>query len=323
MGLEDGDAVVVDSPIEMPTAEKPGTSPIESLIPAAPAESVVQTPIETIEPAVAAVEPDANAPAAADLVKALGEQIGMDLSRFGDNVEAAQAVHDMMVDRYASLGDGETGGGLFGAIKQPVEDEADDEPAPATAGIDLSKLDDSTIDPEVAAIIKTIAAENAGIKQQLAEQKKTEAAAAKQQQAAVFKQIEQRGEAHVSTLNPTMFGEPGKKRTVAQEVAKDIVMGVAGRLIAGMVRDGVKNVPKIETVVEWAVQRSGLAAAAKQAAAPAKPKPFTLEPKKPAGGAATAPVKLGRVSRDNDPFGIMNDPQVRAIWQSAMNGQTA
>lgn len=307
---DDAQSTVVDSPIVMPTAESPGTSPIESLLePRKPVDisEIEQRPAaEVIAPVVAE-----TVDTSADEIKQLGDMIGVDLSRFKDP-ESARIAAEMHLERLAAVGETPA---LFGAPQE--------EPAAVVEKTDDLGLDESTVDPALLKVLKGLKGENAELKKQFAQKEQTQKA---EQWNSFVKQTETKAEAHLDKLENPVFGKAGS-RTLAQKFAYDNVMGVTGKLLKGLIvdaqRTGRTSLPPIETVVDFALRQVGVDPKSKPAAAAVVPKGHTLAPKTAAGGVGSGAAKAIRVSSGNDPYGLFNkdtDPVIRAIWQDAMSG---
>lgn len=301
---------VVDSPIAMPTAESPGTSPIESLlVPRKPADisEIEQRPAaEVIAPVVAE-----TADTSADEIKQLGDMIGVDLSRFKDP-ESARIAAEMHLERLAAAGETPA---LFGTPQE--------EPAAVVEKTDDLGLDESTVDPALLKVLKGLKGENAELKKQFAQKEQTQKA---EQWNSFVKQTETKAEAHLDKLENPVFGKAGS-RTLAQKFAYDNVMGVTGKLLKGLIvdaqRTGRTSLPPIETVVDFALRQVGVDPKSKPAAAVVITKGHTLAPKTAAGGVGSGAAKAIRVSSGNDPYNLFGkdaDPHIRAIWQDAMSG---
>lgn len=295
---------VVDSPL--PTAENPGTSPIEALLPKA---EPAQSPTLEIEPKAAEVT---STPA--DEIKVLSERYGRDLSRFKD-VDAAETFISMLAEEYANLGQGEEEVDFFSMGQQAPAQVA----ATAIAAVEeIPDLDETAVDPAIAKAFKALKQENAGIKKQLSDAAEMQKQQVVQSTQAVVRQIESRADSHFSKVNPAAFGEPGK-RTPIQAMTSKVTMGIVKQMIGGMAKAGVKNAPPIETVVEWALKYTGQMPAANVGAKQPAAKAFSLPPKNMGAGAPNPNPKL-RVSKANDPYGYFSDPKVMAMFEDALKG---
>lgn len=308
--LDTAEPTVVDSPIEMPTAENPGRSPIESLLEPHKQADVSTSEIE-VRPKAEVIAPVVAADTSAEEIKQLGEMIGVDLSRFKDP-ESARLAAEMHLERLANAGESPS---LFAAPQE--------EPAAAVEKSDDLGLDETNIDPALLKVLKGFKAENAELKKQFAQKEQAQKA---EQWNSFIKQTETKAEVHLDKLESPVFGKAGS-RTLAQNFAYNNVMDVAVSLLKGLIveaqRMGRTKLPPIETVVDFALRQVGVDTKPAAKAAAVAPKGHSLAPKTAAAGIGSGAVKSMRVSAGNDPHGFFKadaDPIIRALWLDAMNG---
>ena len=275
---------VVD-PTGAPVANDPAPT-----IDAPPIDDTLAPPSVTETP-----ETDDAEPSVEDKVAEIGKQYGLDTSGF--STEADAIAH---VKHIANL----QARNYFSPKQTQPQPQQPNPPAPEEPEFNW---EDEDLDPKVAAGLKALkdradkAVQTAEKMQEVLQQQE------QQRVQGMVQVVEQRANAVIDGLQNPTLGTTGQ-RTVAQEIATNNVIQLAGEMIAGMQTRG-EQVPQIETVMQRALLAAGYTGAPAQQIAPAPS--ASLAQRTPVGTPST-PNRPARAGSAGAGGTYMNDPEFMA-----------